>query len=536
MPTKHRHLQQDRRGRYNARMGVPKELRQIVGKRELIKALGGDRQAAIKALPSVVADFHKKIDSARLELADSKLDHKLTVASEALSPDAIAALHYRQMLNQDAELRKDTPGYDLLLIDDGYVSNLKSIQLEMAPVAKIEQVLGKEIERFRAHGYHDYPAGTAGWRQLAARLALAELEVIRRMFERDEGQFESPTPAWIEDERSIQRSGTVEAGSKAKVKYSILELFEMCRRSKTGTTELTDSSTRALRKPINDFIEFAETDRPEKITNLKISQWIEYLQFERKLAPKTIDSKYLPAIRHTLKWAGNRGYIEPITITASIFVPKKKLDRTKGYTETEASAVLKFALGYQPSKKGRENSKTTAAKRWASWLLYFTGARIGEIMQLRKQDVRTINEIHYIHITPDAGTTKTGLWRDVPLHSQLIEQGFLKFVEKAPEGPLFYRLRSGEQDIVKTAGSVGQNVAKWLKKSDLVPKDVAPNHGFRHTFKTLARRHNIPVDYMHAIQGHATETAGQDYGDVDIETMKREIEKIPRVTLTRANQ
>lgn|GEM_PF-4396677 len=51
MPSKIRHLHQGSRGRYHAKMGVPKNLHQIIGKRELIKALGGDRQVALRALP-----------------------------------------------------------------------------------------------------------------------------------------------------------------------------------------------------------------------------------------------------------------------------------------------------------------------------------------------------------------------------------------------------------------------------------------------------------------------------------------------------
>jgi len=43
----------------------------------------------------------------------------------------------------------------------------------------------------------------------------------------------------------------------------------------------------------------------------------------------------------------------------------------------------------------------SAARRWVPWLSAYTGARVGEITQLRKQDVIKRDGIHAIHITPE---------------------------------------------------------------------------------------------------------------------------------------
>ena len=50
MAGKVRHLHQDSRGRFYARMSIPAELCDALGKRELLKALGGDRQVALRML------------------------------------------------------------------------------------------------------------------------------------------------------------------------------------------------------------------------------------------------------------------------------------------------------------------------------------------------------------------------------------------------------------------------------------------------------------------------------------------------------
>jgi hypothetical protein len=43
-------------------------------------------------------------------------------------------------------------------------------------------------------------------------------------------------------------------------------------------------------------------------------------------------------------------------------------------------------------------------------------------------------------LTPEAGTIKTGKPRSVPLHSHIVEQGFVEFVKANGSGPLFYNV------------------------------------------------------------------------------------------------
>jgi len=43
-----------------------------------------------------------------------------------------------------------------------------------------------------------------------------------------------------------------------------------------------------------------------------------------------------------------------------------------------------------------------------------------------------------MRITPEAGTVKTGEVRVVPLHAELVKQGFPAWVERQTSGPLFH--------------------------------------------------------------------------------------------------
>ena len=94
----------------------------------------------------------------------------------------------------------------------------------------------------------------------------------------------------------------------------------------------------------------------------------------------------------------------------------------------------------------------------------------------------------YLRITPEAGTIKTGMFREVPIHAQLIELGFLNFVKGAGDGPLFYQLgKSG--DARKSIGFTNQKLGKWVRTLGVSDEDVAPNHGWRHAVQErLSRR------------------------------------------------
>jgi integrase len=65
------------------------------------------------------------------------------------------------------------------------------------------------------------------------------------------------------------------------------------------------------------------------------------------------------------------------------------------------------------------------------WLCAYSGARVAEIIQSRKQDVRKDQAGWVMRLTPEAGGIKNNTFRDVPVHQHLIALGFLDLVERA---------------------------------------------------------------------------------------------------------
>lgn len=218
-------------------------------------------------------------------------------------------------------------------------------------------------------------------------------------------------------------------------------------------------------------------------------------------------------------------------------VPKKRSTReTKEFTDYEIDAILSAALTIKPV------SKADAANRWCPWLAAYSGARMGELTQLRGIDIVERDGVHAMKISPDTGTTKTGKARTVPLHEHLIEQGFVAFVKANGKGPLFYN-----EPKQPTAASddpthprkpryvkAREKVGRWVRGLGVNDPELSPNHAWRHTFKALGFRCGMAEKVLDAIVGHAPASVGRSYGEPTLADKAQELRKFPRYRTTPA--
>ena len=116
--------------------------------------------------------------------------------------------------------------------------------------------------------------------------------------------------------------------------------------------------------------------------------------------------------------------------------------------------------------------------------------------------------------------------------------GFL-CADHVGEAPLFYsvsRQRNPERKN-PTYTSVGNKLADWVRnKLEIKDPTVAPNHGWRHRFKTEGRRAGMVWLILDAIQGHAARTEGESYGEVPPDVMLPEILKYPQYEIVAAER
>lgn len=181
-----------------------------------------------------------------------------------------------------------------------------------------------------------------------------------------------------------------------------------------------------------------------------------------KKAKSVRDSRLVP-VRAVLGWgANNRKLPQNVAERVAIDVKSKPSERRRGYTDEEAALLLRDA-----------RLQKSAHRRWVPWLCAYTGARVSEICQLRVEDVRKVEEIWSLHITADAGSVKNAASeRLVPLHSAILNEGFLDFVQHRKSGPLFSELKP---DRFGNRGGNGTKVlGRWVRDLGVVGRtDIA---------------------------------------------------------------
>lgn len=274
-------------------------------------------------------------------------------------------------------------------------------------------------------------------------------------------------------------------------------------------------------------------DDANRITALEMRAWRDKMLDTPSGKGKPLDPvtvrKRVHVFRSLFDWAVSEGRMATnVCASVQVMVPRKLRLRERSFTALEARTILSATL--LPTSNGMA-PEYRLARRWIPWLCAYSGARVGEIAQLRKADIREIEGIWAINVTPDAGTVKSKEARLVPLHRHLIDQGFLNVLMSLPEGPIFLqpsRQRKATEGN-RHSKKVGERLAEWVRKDlRITDKGVAPNHGWRHLFKTKALEAGIEGRVADAITGHSPDTEGKRYGTVSLKTMANALACFPR--------
>lgn len=146
-------------------------------------------------------------------------------------------------------------------------------------------------------------------------------------------------------------------------------------------------------------------------------------------------------------------------------------------------------------------------RHWLPLLGIYTGARLEELAALSPDDIAQHSGIHHIDIHGRDGrhVKNAGSWRLVPIHSRLVELGFLAYVAS----------RKGQErlfDLQRRQGRYGFNASKWFTRQR-AKLGIAPDfHGLRHT---VAEELRLSGGQGHAISwllGHSAQNMTDHYG------------------------
>ena len=254
-------------------------------------------------------------------------------------------------------------------------------------------------------------------------------------------------------------------------------------------------------------------------------------------------NKNLNLVAGILAKAEKEGHFEQLSNWSNPFhigfdISQLEREHYEPFTIDELNALFRspvFLEGRRPIGGRGE------AAFWFPIVALFTGARRTEIAQLKLGDIRQASGIHFIDFNDegdDQNLKNLSSARSVPIHRQLIEIGFLDYVDRqsrkaVASAPLW-------PEFEPPIGPKAKLWSKWFGRylgEHAVDHPSKTFHSFRHTFKRACREAGISEEIHHAFTGHSGGGVGRSYGrvrrsdgtmdrGVSLERLKSDIEKV----------
>jgi integrase len=211
-----------------------------------------------------------------------------------------------------------------------------------------------------------------------------------------------------------------------------------------------------------------------------------------------------------LHWAEHAGWGVRASTKGLVETRRNEVQR-RGFTPAELTRLFAALSIY------REEQPT---KFWVPALAAYTGARAGEICQLRSEDVIEVDGVACLNFSEfnargervDDKRLKTAASeRILPLHPALIAGGFIAFVQRqGNQERLFPDLTPGPK------GNYSHEFSKWFgrfKRGLGFSERSLVFHSFRHGFKDACALADIGDETTRALGGWATINQASRYGN-----------------------
>lgn len=476
---------------YWLRKVVPQPLRAIVGKRELTATLGTkDPAEARRKAPAVMERFNAIIESAKAQhqgrapsLSVRELDAILggivrkQIAQHADNPEDVEFWgEFADAYKDRFEPEDEGPGARRFFSPDNHAREEVAALLEAEGITADRATLNKAAER---------------WAMMQVRFA-------QQMARHSDGDWR-PDPI-LEALPAPTRRDTPKVAAGFVPISSLVEGWAR-ENGKTGKA-LYDRQRTA-----ENFKAFIGHDDAARVTAEDAVRWKE-ARLAAGRSPKTVAND-LNEMQPIWRWAkANKKLSFAENPFAGIAPREKKTSRRARvpYTDAEARQVLEAAR------------RETGALRWLPWVLCFTGARLGEVCQASKEDVKRHGAggpwVLHIHEEGEGSTLKTPhSERMVPLHPALVAEGFLDHVHALPAGsPLWPDIKP---DVFGTRkGTATKRHGRWVRQRvGITDERKDPAHAWRHLFEDRAHQANVPQNITDALMGHLdTRNEGVNYG------------------------
>lgn len=233
-------------------------------------------------------------------------------------------------------------------------------------------------------------------------------------------------------------------------------------------------------------------------------------RLEDGLSPATV-TKQLGALHSLLQIAMDRDMLT-VNVAAGVRIKGTKVSSDRlPYSIDDLNNIFSspiYTQGLRPKPGAGE------ASYWIPLIALYTGARLNEIGQLTRDDIRQTGDVWYFHISneADGSSVKTNSSkRDVPIHPELIRLGFLEYAQSHPQGYSIFPLLKGAKGRQLTY-NFSKWWGRWARETLGITDRRKVFHSFRHAFKDACRNSGIPKDVNDAFTGHAGSDVGSTYG------------------------
>ena len=273
-----------------------------------------------------------------------------------------------------------------------------------------------------------------------------------------------------------------------------------------------------FKSKVDKLIAYLGHDDAARVKDTDLIAWKQELLVSGA-SHKTVEN-HLMAIKTLFNFAKKNKKI-PINPASEVSFQAKRRQKQLGYDDADARKILMAA-----------REETEPHRRWVPWLAAFSGARLEEICGANAADVYEFGGVWCLDICldnrgKDGSLKNLGSERKVPLHPAIVDEGFLRYVAMLrKDSPLFPNLTPDRYG--RRGGSGSKRLCRWIRGNlGMDNKRKAPNHAWRHRFKSVCRRAGIEEEYHEALTGHTGEgSEGREYGEYEVQVLYREICKI----------